>query len=497
MRRIYPFSLPKSPTVAAPPLLSSTTMPPKRIADDSALKARKLRAPKERPPGITNAAWAADMERRQTETRGRAEREKKLAAKRAAAADEQARLVSMAMGQPRIGQFPAGSWPIQGMIGSPSTYSLAASSPMFQETYVPAMLRFTPSPPEYDAAMHEGISPALRRGPLSYGMPPLNDGVMHDMITSGSMAAAANLGFFTQEEARATEAVAAASRGGVDGIGDAMQDINEEEKEQAQVDEEDDAPEPSSTAKGRKKRKKTLPPTEPQVKWMGKEEECLTEAWKTVSMNGVTGANQNFDTYLQWVKTAFDEHKLVDPYFNKTVMVRGEKAMATHWRIMQAACNKWHDIQEEIADRPISGANFETKVCLLTFSVDIGSPSCDDAGFSVQMRRAFDMYGDDSDDEQFKYINVFARIDDCEKWAEVCQTLSKNKDEQYNPDTPTAAALAGRSEFGQKKLKELKKSGAPADRLQASLEKSRADARMHNAKRDTKYDVCWKEMLAN
>jgi hypothetical protein len=33
---------------------------------------------------------------------------------------------------------------------------------MFHETYVPGMSRFTLSPPEYDAAMHEGISPALR-----------------------------------------------------------------------------------------------------------------------------------------------------------------------------------------------------------------------------------------------------------------------------------------------------------------------------------------------
>jgi hypothetical protein len=81
-------------------------------------------------------------------------------------------------------------------------------------TYVPAMSRFTPSPPEYDAVMHGGISPALHREPLSYGMPPPNDGVMYDMITSGSMAAAANPGFFTQEEARATKAVAAASLGG-------------------------------------------------------------------------------------------------------------------------------------------------------------------------------------------------------------------------------------------------------------------------------------------
>jgi hypothetical protein len=87
-------------------------MPPKRITDDGAPKARNPRAPKERPAGMTNAAWAADVERRQTETRDRVERGKKLAAKRAvAAADEQARLVSMAMGQPRVGQFPAGSWP--------------------------------------------------------------------------------------------------------------------------------------------------------------------------------------------------------------------------------------------------------------------------------------------------------------------------------------------------------------------------------------------------
>jgi hypothetical protein len=134
-------------------LFSSTTMPPKRIADDGAPKARKPRAPKERPPGMTNATWAADVEHRQAEMRGRAEREKKLAAKRAAAAaDEQARLVSMAMRQSRVGQFPAGSWPTQGTIGSPSTYSPAASTPMFHETYIPAMSRFTPSPPEYDAA---------------------------------------------------------------------------------------------------------------------------------------------------------------------------------------------------------------------------------------------------------------------------------------------------------------------------------------------------------
>lgn len=88
--------------------------------------------------------------------------------------------------------------------------------------HVPGHLRrrheeFTPSPPEYDGAMYEGISPALRRGPLYFsnpGIPPPNDGVMHEMITSGSMVITSSPGFFTQEEARATEVVA--SRGAID-----------------------------------------------------------------------------------------------------------------------------------------------------------------------------------------------------------------------------------------------------------------------------------------
>jgi hypothetical protein len=113
-------------------------------------------------------------------------------------------------------------------------------------------------------------------------------------------------------------------------------------------------------------------------------------------MNDITGANQNFDTYWQRVKMAFNEHKIVHPYFNKTAMVRGEKAMAMHWGIMQAACSRWHGIQEEIADHLVRGTNFECKVCLLAVSVDHGSSSCD-AGFSVQMRWVFDMYDTDTD----------------------------------------------------------------------------------------------------
>jgi hypothetical protein len=113
------------------------------------------------------------------------------------------------------------------------------------------------------------------------------------------------------------------------------------------------------------------------------------------------------------------------------------------------------------------------------------------------MQRVFDMYTDDIDGQTFKYLNFFVRIKTYEKWVEVRRNLSKNKDEQYNHDAPAAAALTGCPELGQKKLKELKKAGHPADRLQVSFDKWWADARAHAAGRDTKYDARWKEMLAN
>jgi hypothetical protein len=121
--------------------------------------------------------------------------------------------------------------------------------------------------------MHEGILPALRQGPLSFsnGMLPLNDGVIHDMITSGSMAAASSPGLFTQEEARVTEAVAA--RGAIDDQNDGFGDgthIDEEEEDQADLNEEDDTPESTPMSKGRKKRKKNSSPTKPRVKWTAK-----------------------------------------------------------------------------------------------------------------------------------------------------------------------------------------------------------------------------------
>ncbi|KAK1606877.1 hypothetical protein QYE76_030550 [Lolium multiflorum] len=350
--------------------------------------------------------------------------------------------------------------------------------------------RFTPSPPELDidgsGGQFEGTSPVMRRGPLPFGAPfgatpAPNDEAIHEMITSGSAAAAASPrffmdaaaaspGFFTQEEARATAAVAA-RKDQVEDVADGSQAVEEQEDEEPGETTQADV----NPSKGKKKRKKDSPPAEPRIKWTSKEEECLAEAWMTVSMNGIIGANQSFDTYWLRVKQAYEERKLVDPYFNKTNMnvYRGDKAMATHWGIMQTACSKWHGVQEEIARVPISGHDLEQK-----------------------LRRALDMYTDDTG-LQFKFLNVYARLEHCEKWREVRTTLSKSKTEQYNPDAPAACASEGRPELGQKKLKELKRTDSPADKMQASIDKCLADLRSHADGRHDKFDGRWREMLAN
>ena len=43
-------------------------------------------------------------------------------------------------------------------------------------------------------------------------------------------------------------------------------------------------------------------------------------------------------------------------------MKHGSKAMANHWGLIQTACNKWHEIVEEIATHPESGASIEDQV---------------------------------------------------------------------------------------------------------------------------------------
>ncbi|KAE8776744.1 putative methionyl-tRNA synthetase [Hordeum vulgare] len=119
-------------------------------------------------------------------------------------------------------------------------------------------------------------------------------------------------------------------------IDDEIDDAEEEgEEEHAEVESE-----PMSKRRGKKKRASNAKPADPRVKWTSKEDECLAEVWKTVSIHPITDANQNTDAYWGRIKMAFDECKLVDPDFANIHMDRDDKAMANHWVTIQIACNK-------------------------------------------------------------------------------------------------------------------------------------------------------------
>ncbi|KAE8791358.1 putative methionyl-tRNA synthetase [Hordeum vulgare] len=125
---------------------------------------------------------------------------------------------------------------------------------------------------------------------------------MEEIINNGSAAAASCPGFGTPED-----------------MLDIGVDMGEEEVEEEdvaeEVEEEESADQEPTWSKGRKNKKHAANGqlTEPCIKWTTKEDECRAEAWKTISMDLITSANQNAETYWRRIKMAFDEGKLVDP----------------------------------------------------------------------------------------------------------------------------------------------------------------------------------------
>jgi hypothetical protein len=131
----------------------------------------------------------------------------------------------------------------------------------------------------------------------------MGEDIMHHLINNGSMTNDA----YTQEQG---ETVAE----------------EEEEVEEEEGEEEEEAPvvatASATTVKGEKKAGSR------GTKWRSLEDECLGEAWKTVSIDPISGANQNSDTNWARVKVAFDERKLLNPDFNKVHMDHNESGMS-------------------------------------------------------------------------------------------------------------------------------------------------------------------------
>ncbi|KAE8788125.1 putative methionyl-tRNA synthetase [Hordeum vulgare] len=308
--------------------------------------------------------------------------------------------------------------------------------------------------------------------------------IMDEIITSGSVAAASHSEFGVQSE---TMDIA-------DDIGDEIDDAGEKEGDEEAVEVES---EPVPKKERKRRRAVNDKPAEPRVKWTSREGECLDEAWKTVSIYPITDANENTNTYWGRIKTAFDECKLVDPDFAKINMDHRKKAMANCWSTIQTACNKWHGIVEEVVARPESGATSRGRygqsspALVRRVAVYFADMFCS----LVQMVRMFDMYHVDNEDQEFRFLHVFSRIESCEKWRKVWLALDKAK-ETYNPYAPASRATEGRPD-GTKKARAARDSAPAAEWLQSSIEQCIADVKNIAAKREETSDARWSALMAN
>ncbi|CAM0958615.1 unnamed protein product [Alopecurus aequalis] len=461
-------------------------------------KPRKPRAPKERPPGMSNRDWIIESARLKKANIQRRERE---------AAQRQRQLMAQMMAEEQAAEEEEDDEPEEEPAqGEPPTP--AATAPYVKRRAGLSLVfagwsqGATPSPPQrpspawyvegdplggfnpnltfpYHPTLMYGGSPGYAASPshrraMMAGLQTQDSTFMDEIIVASTMAAAARPGFLEQGGEFFTQGGGDYGEGGSGGTQESGADEIDETPEAGEGgDPAEEAP-PRRRGPGRpRKEPKAAPssPTEPRVKWSHREDVLLAEAWKTVSQDPIVGANQVLDNYWKRVKTAYDERRMVDPDFAACVADRGQKAMANHWAHIQSACNKWHGIQEEVASRPKSGANRE-----------------------MELVRMLEAYKND-EGADFKFLHVFVVIEGCEKWAEVRRTLGKGK--EYVPDAVAAGASEGRPLMGHKKAKAARDGAPAAAKLQASIEACIADAQTQAGKREAIATQRWAELMAN
>ena len=260
----------------------------------------------------------------------------------------------------------------------------------------------------------------------------------------------------------------------------------------------DVAPAAPATGKTKKKARKAAPelpaekvPAEPRVKWSHKEDALLDEAWKTVSLDAIVGANQCMDNYWKRVQTSYDERRIVDPEFSRC-LARGQKAMANHWAVIQQACKKWHGIRRRSRTGRRAAPTSKMRYVFRRFFASLVVRRLADRLF-LQFVRMMEMYRDD-EKADFKLLHVFTRIQGCEKWAACRQGIRKAK--EYVPDAVVAGASKGRPD-GHKKAKAARDAAPAVTKLAASIESCIADVATNAAKRAKQTDARWAELMAD